>query len=787
MASLGSYPASVRLARNGMELNHKTLLRRCLASLILAPTRGKESHIRFVKIKPIARLAFACALAFGWVSCSRQGVHGLAILNQRPTVELSQVPVPSETTGTYVYELSWAGFDPDGRVTGFFYAVDPPSATGAETTWVATRANRATFVFRSDSLEAGTATRARGFHTVAVYGVDDHGARSPVVSASFTSTTVTPTVQIVSPGPNALLSIGLAPSVHVEWIGDDLDGIGSREPVAYRTRLFPDTPDLPLDAILADPDTLRRRFAPEFAGWDSLAGSVNGAELRNMTPGQSYVYAVVAIDRAGAYSPVFNFNSNLLWFHVTSAVSLGPIITLSSSNFSFTYPSGGIFNTPESYLQVEFPADRVIPLVWAAKPSSGSFVRGYRWAVDLASLDDVTPRADEDRDLAHWSRPTSSTGVTLPVFAPPAGRQSETHFFYLEATGDLGLRSIAVMQFAVVRASFERELLVIDDTWFPPDRPAAGGCVQAPSGNWPMAAELDTFLYAVGDKPYRCYPTGTRSPVGLFAGYAFDTLGTHLVPASVLNLQLLDRYRNIIWLSDINSALTFELDPRVATRPMPLLRAWCAPQVQNPLVTWLQQGGRLWLMGGGAALASLRPYNAAGTPVNVYSSATGELAQGRPMHDWAHWRSEISMLRTFRAARSSRAVGGWSGAPDYTRLPVTLDEKSPATDARPPLRSSTFYEGQFIAEFLSKPNSIIDADPTVPTDPGVAVLDTLYETQGGDAGAGKPVMTLYHGRDGPLFVFSGFPPWYFQRAQAIQLVDFVLQDVWKLQRKPVPR
>ncbi|MEQ1831664.1 MAG: hypothetical protein ABL977_01330 [Candidatus Eisenbacteria bacterium] len=695
--------------------------------------------------------------------------------------------MPADTMGTYVHELSWAGFDPDGRVTGFFYAVDPPSASGAETTWVATRANRATFVFRSDSLEAGTATRARGFHTVAVYGVDDHGARSPVVFASFTSTTVTPTVQIVSPGPNALLSIGLAPSVHVDWIGDDLDGIGSREPVAYRTRLFPDTPDLPLDAILADPDTLRRRFAPEFAGWDSLAGSVHGAELRNMTPGQSYVYAVVAIDRAGAFSPVFGLNSNVLWFHVTSAVSLGPVITLSSSNFSFTYPSGGIFNTPESHLQVEFPADLAIPLAWSAKPSSGSFVRGYRWAVDLASIDDVTPRSDEDRDLAHWSRSTTSTGVTLPAFTPPAGRQSETHFFYLEATDELGLRSVAVVQLAVVRASFDRELLVIDDSWFTPDRTAAGGCVQAPGGNWPTAAELDTFLYAVGDKPYRCYPTGTRSPVGLFAGYAFDTLGTHLVPASVLNLQLLGRYRNIIWLSDINSALTFELDPRVPTRPMPLLRSWCTPQVQNPLVTWLQQGGRLWLMGGGAALASLRPYDAVGTPVNVYSSTTGELAQGRPMYDWAHWRSEISMLRTFRATRSNRAVGGWGGAPDYTRLPATLDEKSPATDALPPLRSNTFYQGQFIAEFLSKPNSIIDADPTVPTDPGVAVLDTLYETQGGDAGTGKPVMTLYHGREGPLFVFSGFPPWYFQRQQAIQLIDFVLQDVWKLQRKPVPR
>ncbi|MEY4375340.1 MAG: hypothetical protein RL760_1507, partial [Candidatus Eisenbacteria bacterium] len=45
----------------------------------------------------------------------------------------------------------------------------------------------------------------------------------------------------------------------------------------------------------------------------------------------------------------------------------------------------------------------------------------------------------------------------------------------------------------------------------------------------------------------------------------------------------------------------------------------------------------------------------------------------------------------------------------------------------------------------------------------------------------------YHGREGPPFVFSGFPIWYFQRAQAISLLDFVLQRIWGLSRRPVTR
>jgi hypothetical protein len=48
-------------------------------------------------------------------------------------------------------------------------------------------------------------------------------------------------------------------------------------------------------------------------------------------------------------------------------------------------------------------------------------------------------------------------------------------------------------------------------------------------------------------------------------------------------------------------------------------------------------------------------------------------------------------------------------------------------------------------------------------------------------------MTYYRGLECGPVMFSGFPIWYFQRAQAIQLVDFVLQQVWGLTRQPVPR
>jgi len=146
------------------------------------------------------------------------------------------------------------------------------------------------------------------------------------------------------------------------------------------------------------------------------------------------------------------------------------------------------------------------------------------------------------------------------------------------------------------------------------------------------------------------------------------------------------------------------------------------------------------------------------------------------------------VLFSVRATRSARAVGGWPGAPDYSLLPPELAERSVLTDPLPPLRANLSWPASYGAEYLTKPNSIIELDPP---DPNVgqehSALDTLYETVGGQAGSGHPVMTLYHGREADRFVFSGFPIWYFSRTQSIPLVDFVLQNIWGLTRRPVPR
>ena len=74
-------------------------------------------------------------------------------------------------------------------------------------------------------------------------------------------------------------------------------------------------------------------------------------------------------------------------------------------------------------------------------------------------------------------------------------------------------------------------------------------------------------------------------------------------------------------------------------------------------------------------------------------------------------------------------------------------------------------------------------------DPGgtISTLDSIFVAVGGSVGVNRTIMTYYHGLESTPVVFSGFPLWYFQRQQQIILGDFVLQNIFGLQRQPLSR
>lgn len=751
----------------------------------LAVVRRPLRHAR-----PLAILVLVLASVVSG-ACSKQTAVVALMPNARPTLEVTQAPVTATQPFFYGYELRWAGFDTDGRIEHFRYAIDPPSGPSAETTWVRTTDNRRSFLFRSDRVDTLTDQTAEGYHTIVLQAVDDRGAASAPVAVSMTSFTIAPTVQIVNPVPNHLFSPTFGPSFRIGWTGVDPDGRTTSRPVRYKWKVFVEgSPEFDFTTLLVNPDSLRRRYAPDFEGWESVGADTTAVDIRNLTPNRRYVFAVVAFDEVGAYSPVMNLDVNMLFFNVSYAGLLGPRFTVYNESFFYGYPSG-VFAPfdPATHIRTEVAAGVPLRFNWYATTGTGSFVAGYRWMVD-GSVSDDTPRTDEERDQSRWSRLSPLlTSIELAPIVPTGN--NETHALYIEAVDNNGLRSIAVVMFTVVKAVFDRPLLFVDDTRLLPDRTGTAGCVAAPRGVWPTAAELDTFLFARGGVPWRCYPANTVSPVGIFQGYDYDTLSTRFLPLGVLSLQTLSRYRNVVWYTDNKSAL-MNNDITAAADPMSELRYLSAPGRSNPLGTWTQQGGQLWMFGGGTASALQRNWEKSGTAADVFSNADGELVPGRFMYDVMGWRSEIT-AKSIAQARKLARIGVPGRLPALDALPSYLFEKSPATDpiaTYAPNRTGTsdFYQGAHVAEGLIKPNDVLgDTDPDPSVVRNEAVLDTLYESVGGQMGANRPIMTVMHASNGRKHVFAGFQLWYWRREQQIAIADWVLQRLWGLPRAPVPR
>ena len=756
-----------------------------------------------------ACLALAPVLLAAAAGCSK--LHPPTVLNLRPSVEFTQAPVSADPADRafYAYQVFWSGDDPDGKVDHFEYAIDP---AGAETTWVTTPKSEETLFFRSPDPDpvTGVVRTAQGFHMLVLRAIDNQGAASAVRSRSFYSWTVAPSVGIVSPLPNRLIDASVTPSVIIHWQGQDPDGQRTQRPVSYRHKLFQLADPLTTGWMLSDPDSLRRREARTgFADWDSTGADTTVARYTNLAPKSEWLFVVVAIDEAGAYSPVFSPDENMLHMVVSTASENGPLIHVFNEFVDFTYDSGGYTADPLRWVRLEAPFGTTLRFNWDARASAGATIQDYRWCLDIPNLTDDTPRGDEDNDYVHWSqRSAFMNSCTLRDLS------EGLHLLYIEARDNNGFASLGVVAITVVKARFEHDLLVVDDTRYEVDKQASTGCLGPYTTRWPTATELDTFLYARGGVPWRCTADPAAAPLsvpGVLSGYAYDTLGTRRgfeIPTAGARLADIGHYRHVIWMVDGLGA--GNLDPTSPVAPSTVLRYMSAPGHASTLAAYTLAGGRVWLCGGGTATASLVDFNRRrnDTDAPVFSNVEGELVSGRVLYDGAHWRSALQVARRAatvrRAARAEQMASrpwshpdAWGGpevhSPDYLRLPAEMRRRDPATDPLPPTRGtrqpSLYYLEQFALEYLIEPNLVIeDTDPDPDAFHFESVLDTLMEAESfALPRSPAPVMTRYHGHEANQFVFTGFAPWDFRRDDCIQLFDFVLQELWRLPRQAVDR
>lgn len=768
--------------------------------------------------------------------------------NMPPEVRLTQAPVSTDDKYFYAYRMNWVGFDPDGRVDHFLIAVDPHRPDSVDASWSQSIKNEEVVFFRATQPDSvGGFINATDFHVFAIAAVDDKGAISKPVWRAFFSFTQAPHVFIESPAPGGAFTPIVTPTVRIRWRGFDLDGQFTTKPIKYKYKLFatrnPDFPGIQdfVSTVLGDPSLIRLWYAPTFGPslkcpscsyWDSSSADTTEVQYTNLIPQSIYLFAVTGFDEAGAYDPVFSRDSNLLRFAVTYAGTLGPQICMGNEFFNFCYSSGGYANDPTRYFNVEVPEGEKVTFNWLAIPPEGADIRHYRWVLDLQDLTDETQRTDETNDWYHWS---AYSLQTTAASIGPFGVDPPDHLFFIEAEDNNGLRSLGIIRFTVVRATFEHEILFVDDTRLTPDQRTLQGGYAPPVGTWPTAAELDTFFFAKGGYPWKGYPgvgpngeilnpaSYTISAPGVFNGFPFeldrippDTLGSRGIITGIVPLARLGRYKLVIWYVDDIGA-TYSGSPVELLAPTTSLRLMSSPGQPSTISTYLKQGGKVWMFGGGNAYASLQAWQRRNTPADDWTNNDLELIPGRFMYDFPHWQSAVAISRGRLAVLNttdfspwpSPALGrGWSGhgldrnlsQPDYSRLTNdatmgVLRARTCTTDPPSPLRAcNSFYLAtSYALEYIgrsptqgsSPPNFIReDADPNPDIIREESTLDTLYLATGNALVNPVPVMTYYHGFQTPQMVFCGFPLWYFQRSQVTKLVDFVMQDIFGYTRSP---
>src|SRR5262245_10120752 len=127
---------------------------------------------------PRAALVVLALVTLVGAGCGKKLVTQL-VPNQPPEVTLTSAPLKLDNLKPdfYSYTLQWSGYDPDGRVDHFLYAVDPPNVNAvdpADTTWHSTARNEQTFFFSAGHplLPLNpSALKAEAPHVFAIYAV----------------------------------------------------------------------------------------------------------------------------------------------------------------------------------------------------------------------------------------------------------------------------------------------------------------------------------------------------------------------------------------------------------------------------------------------------------------------------------------------------------------------------------------------------------------------------------------------------------------------------------------
>jgi len=416
------------------------------------------------------RARYACAAAavlgaaLALASCS-EGPPGHRLENKPPTVWLSSAP-PEGNDTSYRIHIYWGGWDPDGEISHYEYAItdnlsgvfDPADTvtTPERNPWHPVYCADSVFTFTADGLKdtltTDMVTRFERSHTFVIRAVDEEGlASSEAAYRSFTAWTLSPRVTITVPRRAGQIRTPsrITPVATYQWVAEDFVSSMSerKEPDSVRWILHRvSTIDYPgaLEYIRTHP------HSKEWSDWHYY-GARDGSGKSWTTPPTefgNYMFAVQAKDEAGAVTPVFDEALNVRRVMVSRQLT-GPILHVDNQ---FTGPIvTSVENTPTVIL--DMPAGVPMQFTWSASAETyGGLVTGYRYGWDIT---DVSDPEQWEVDYTPFTSDVARSRARTFYFG--------THTFDVEVRDNSGYVSRVEVKVNVIEFSMDRNLLFVDD------------------------------------------------------------------------------------------------------------------------------------------------------------------------------------------------------------------------------------------------------------------------------------------------------------------------------------
>jgi hypothetical protein len=475
--------------------------------------RQSISSIRWRQAGALLLVGLGLAL----ISCSDK--TGERVRNIAPHVRLTGGPVQGDSV-SYTAEFFWTGWDEDGIIDHYQYAIDiPDSLLGSiddpaehRIAWVDTTAFRASFLFTTPVQDTilmpdGSSVlpdRFRGDHHFYVRAFDNEEGLSPADKIGFTARTVTPSTTITLPkvaSSSTMLLVGR--QLNVSWTGTDPDSPDpKRRPAYYEWKLVPGINPSGVDVQYA----VTIRPGPNFE-WNRVSADTTTLRL-NLNPPEEYVLAIRAVDEAGGVESKFYTGQNALVL-ASSVTNPGTptVVVQERALGSFSFPTGEVFD-------VEVAAGRCMTFHFSADAQAyGGVVQGYNYGVDVPDVEQEGPASG----FRGWS---TYPGTYDPICFTVPG----THTLTIKVRDTGGGVTIGTIIIRVVGFPMDRELVYIDDF-------------------------LMTRFGLVGDDMMDTRVHQMLQAVGFTDLYQIDVFGTgdlQFVP-TIIKLSDLSRYRMALW------------------------------------------------------------------------------------------------------------------------------------------------------------------------------------------------------------------------------------------------